>query len=145
MIKGIHHISIVVPDLEKGLKFYTDVLGFKLLGRSTADGSNVLYDQIIGLSGIEADVAMMSAGGVQVELWQYHKPRGKARDLLPCDQGYTHIALNVTDIDAEYHRLIDAGMTFNGPPVEFIPGIFAVYGKDPFGNYIEILQTGSAQ
>ena len=144
MIKGIHHISIVVPDLEKGLKFYTEVLGFELLWRSTADDRNELYNQIIGLSGIEAEVAMMSAGGVQVELWQYHKPQGKAGVLLPCDQGYTHIALDVTDIDAEYQRLIDAGMTFHGPPVEFSPGTFAVYGKDPFGNYIEILQTGSA-
>ena len=30
MIVGIHHVAIGVPDFQKGLEFYRDVLGFEV-------------------------------------------------------------------------------------------------------------------
>ena len=32
-VLGLHHIGIKTPDLEKGIKFYTEVLGFTLVNR----------------------------------------------------------------------------------------------------------------
>jgi glyoxylase I family protein len=51
----------------------------------------------------------------------------------------THFALQVDGIDAEYARLKAGGMTFVGDPVDF--GVAsAIYGRDPFGNVIELYE-----
>ena len=55
------------------------------------------------------------------------------------DHGYTHICLQVSDIASEYERLKGAGMTFNAEPVD-LGGETCAYGRDPFGNVIEILE-----
>ena len=57
----------------------------------------------------------------------------------PADHGYAHIALQVSDIHEEYGRLIEAGMTFHEPPVE-LGGSLAIYGRDPFGNIVELYE-----
>lgn len=47
--------------------------------------------------------------------------------------------LQVDGIDAQYARLKAAGMTFVGDPVDF--GVAsAIYGRDPFGNVIELYE-----
>jgi glyoxylase I family protein len=142
VIRGLHHVAVVVPDFERALAFYTDTLGFTVKWRSAVDGTNAAVDAVIGMRGITADIAMLQAGGAHVELWQYHAPEGSARHTLPCDTGYAHIALDVADIHAEYQRLVAAGMTFGGPPVDLGNGSFAIYGRDPFDNLVELYQTG---
>ena len=69
-------------------------------------------------------------------------PEGSARHTRQWDAGYAHIALDVTDIHAEYERLSAAGMKFVGPPVDLGGGSFAIYGRDPFDNLVELYQTG---
>jgi glyoxylase I family protein len=143
MIRGLHHVAVVVPDFERALAFYTQTLGFVVQWRSRVDGTNKGVDNVIGLSGVNADIAMLKAGSAHVELWQYHAPEGSSRHTQPCDAGYAHIALDVTDIQSEYQRLIAAGMRFGGPPVDLGNGSFAIYGRDPFDNLIELYQTGA--
>ena len=57
----------------------------------------------------------------------------------PSDLGYPHFALEVKDVEAEHKRLSEAGMSFVGPPVD-VGSQKAVYGRDPFGNIIELLE-----
>ena len=82
---------------------------------------------------------MLRGGNAYIELWQYTQPSPRDRTANPPDLGYPHFALEVTDIRSEHARLSANGMTFVGPPVEF-GGSAAVYGRDPFGNVIEIYQ-----
>ena len=55
-----------------------------------------------------------------------------------CDHGITHLALQVSDIEAEHQRLADAGMFFHCPPGEQIR---AIYGRDPDGNVVELMEV----
>ncbi len=142
MIKGIHHIAVGVPDFEKGLEFYTQVLGFDVEWNSAIEGNDAASDSIIGLSGVSAKVAMLKAPNINVELWEYESPTPETRSIRPCDFGYTHIALQVSDIKSEYKRLLESGMTFVGEPVDMGSGSFAIYGRDPFGNTIELYELG---
>ncbi|MFA7586200.1 MAG: VOC family protein, partial [Novosphingobium sp.] len=89
---------------------------------------------------------MLKAGNCYLELFEYAAPAPREGEPhRPCDRGYTHFALDVVDIEAEYDRLVAGGMTFAHPrPVDF-GEIQAVYGKDPDGNLIEIQQTTSDQ
>ena len=71
---------------------------------------------------------------------------GKAGDpnRPVCDQGITHICLQVTDIDAEYARLSAAGMRFHCAP-QTAPGLCrATYGRDPDGNIVELIEPDPA-
>ena len=139
MILGIHHIAIGVPDFEKGLAFYTEVLGFEQVESSSFSGPNPGVEAAIGIKEPTAKMAMLRGGNAYIELWQYESPN--PRDLVadPPDYGYPHFALQVTDIHAEHARLSEGGMTFVGPPADFGASA-AVYGRDPFGNVIEIYE-----
>lgn len=46
--------------------------------------------------------------------------------------------LAVTDIEAEYERLTAGGMEFHSEPVRVNDRVRSVYGRDPFGNVIEL-------
>ena len=99
-------------------------------------------EKIIGLKNTAAKVAMVEMGGVNIKLFEYSSPTPKPVDpeWRVCDHGYTHLCLEVDDIDAEYDRLNKAGMTFHAPPPPVYNGMRALYGRDPDGNIVEILQ-----
>lgn len=139
MIKGVHHIAIGVPDIEAGLAFYRDALGFEVDWRSDVSADNKKAGAAVGIPSFEAKMAMLKGPNICLELWQYQKPKPRDMRSDPSDLGYPHMALSVEDIDAEYDRLAAAGMTFVGPPVD-LGSQKAIYGRDPFGNIIELLE-----
>ena len=139
MIVGIHHVAFGVPDIAAALTFYVEALGFEQVQRTSFSGPNPAVENAIGLSQPSAEMAMLRGGNAYIELWQYSEPEPQDLRSRPCDFGYPHFALEVTDINAEHARLSAAGMSFVGPPVDFGESA-AVYGSDPFGNIIEIYE-----
>lgn len=139
MIVGLHHVALGVPDFERGLAFYRDTLGFEVVERSEFKRDNPRADQAIGLPDVAAKMAMLKMPNAFMELWQYTNPAPDDRRQRPCDFGYAHFALQVEGLEQEYARLVAASMEFVGPPVDF--GIAsAIYGRDPFGNVIELYE-----
>ena len=139
MIRGIHHTAISTGDLERALGFYRDLLGFEVVFEFAWPKGTDPADQITGLPGSVAKVAMLRAGNAYLEIFQYEapSPRSLDPDRPVCDHGITHFALDVRDIDAEYRRLSAAGMRFHCPPLDM--GIVkATYGRDPDGNLVEL-------
>jgi len=124
MIVGLHHVALGVPDLDDGIAFYTEHFGFEL--------------------GSAARGAMLKTSNAFVELWQYEEPAPVERCADPNDRGYVHICLQVRDIEVEHKRLTEAGMTFVGPPVDFGTSS-AIYGRDPFGNVVELYELRKAE
>lgn len=139
MILGIHHVAVGVPDFELGLKFYQEALGFEVVQRTDFQGDNPLADETIGVGKVSAHMAMLKTSNAYIELWQYTNPSPQDHRSQPNDYGYPHFALQVDDIDAEYRRLMEHGMTFHREPVNF-GDISAIYGRDPFGNVIELYE-----
>lgn len=139
MIVGLHHVAIGVRDLAAAVAFYRDAFGCETVFSSVIDGSRPDVDAVIGIDGVRADVAMLRLGMVNVELWQYASPPPADHTSPPNGLGYPHIAVAVTDIEAEHQRLEGLGMTFVGPPVD-MGRQKAVYGADPWGNVIELYE-----
>lgn len=142
MIRGIHHVAINTADLDRIARFYIDALGFEPAVDEISWRDNELIDRVIGLEHSAARSLMLKAGNCYLEIFEYTQPEPRdAQPLRPCDRGYTHFALDVTDIEEEYERLSRAGMVF----ADVRPGDFgdlkAIYGKDPDGNIIEVQQT----
>jgi catechol 2,3-dioxygenase-like lactoylglutathione lyase family enzyme len=145
MIRGIHHTAISTADIERSLRFYRDLLGFEVVYTSAWEAGTASTDRITGLKDSAARVVMLKTGNACVELFQFSSPTPKtAEPMRPvCDHGITHLALYVTDIDAEYERLKAAGMTFHCPP-QGRGAIRATYGRDPDGNVVELLEVKDA-
>jgi catechol 2,3-dioxygenase-like lactoylglutathione lyase family enzyme len=141
MIRGVHHVAISTPNLERIVAFYRDVIGAEVVYEGGWKRGSAIIDGIVGLKDSEARQAMLKLGNAYLEFFEYVSPRGDPKNPAygVNDHGYTHFCLDVQDIDAEYERLMRGGMTFNCPPPRFEGSpIRATYGRDPDGNVIEI-------
>jgi catechol 2,3-dioxygenase-like lactoylglutathione lyase family enzyme len=147
MIRGVHHTAVSTPNLERALAFYRDLLGFEVLWEFAWPAGTEVADRITGLEGSSAKAAMLRAGNIMLELFQYETPVPKpGHPVRPvCDHGITHVCLDVTDLDTEYERLQAAGMVFHCPPQELGPDVRTTYGRDPDGNVIELQEILSSK
>ena len=145
MIRGVHHVSITTPDIDRLARFYVEAFGFEEISRGGWESGNALTDAIVGLRDSAASSAFLRAGNVLIEMFEYHAPEGKPNESArPVnDAGYTHFCLDVVDIDAEVERLTGLGMTFHAPvpqATEMGGTMRAMYGRDIDGNIIELIE-----
>ena len=150
MIRTIDHINIVVADLERSVKFYTEVLGFRKTHDVYMEGEWI--EAIIGLRGVKGLVAFVEApgGGPRIELLEYRAPAGVAlpENSKANTRGLRHIAFRVDDIAAMAARLRAAGVTLFSDPVKVPAGVvkFAagdkslLYFLDPDGVILELAE-----
>jgi len=141
-ITAIHHVAIIVKDLEKSIKFYRDTLGLRLLYTSFSKGEEL--SRGVGLKDADLKIAMFKAGDTLVEVTQYVNPKGRPSDRLPCDIGEMHLAFKVKNIRKVYQELKNKGVKFNAPPniVKEGPmkGWIWTYFKDPDGAQLELVE-----
>jgi predicted enzyme related to lactoylglutathione lyase len=114
------HLSIDVPDLEAGLRFYAAVAGFQETARpfptmAILDGNNLTICLHQKPSG-------SPSSGVN------GPPRHYDRHWTP-----VHLDLHVTDFDPTLRRLIDAGGRVEQEFRDTGPRL-AAFCSDPFGN-----------
>ena len=112
MISAIDHINIVVSDLERSVKFYTEVLGLKKISGVHLEGDWI--DSIAGLKGVVADSSNIVApdGEVKIELFCFKTPKGESipANRLSNTVGIRHFAFRVDDVYASHQKLKDAGV-----------------------------------
>lgn len=148
---GIHHVAVSVPDLDAARRFYIDLLGAEEIEAIEWGAGSTAIDEIVGLKDSAARQFMVRLGNAHIEVFEYLAPRSPPQDpRRPVNLcGYTHMALQVPDIDAVYRRMIAAGIVFHSPPKHFgapgaeddpSRGMWATYGRDFFGNVFELLE-----
>ena len=145
MIRGIHHVAVSTPILDRIVQFYTEVMGAEQVFEGGWEKGSDIIDAIVGLEGSSCKQAMLKLHNAYLEFFEYQTPEPKEKDpkYPPNNHGYTHFCIDVTDIDMEYERLTKAGVKFNiAPPGNFedaeMAPVRATYGRDPDGNIIEI-------
>lgn len=146
VILGLHHASITTGNLDRLRAFYCDQFGFEAVMETAWNGGNRTADKIFGLTDTAVRMVMLRTANAFLELFEFAHPQSPARgpERPVHYQGITHICIAVTDLDAEYVRLVAAGMLFNSAPQD-VPGLCrAVYGRDPDGNLIELIEPDPA-
>lgn len=118
---GMHHVALATANFARLREFYVETLGLPVLGGFP--GENLIF---IGL------------GGSAIEL---SEEPGPVR--VPCNGGWTHLALDVADLDDAYAALVARGVPFHIPPEEYpavAPLMRIAFCTDPDGNVIELIQ-----
>lgn len=142
-IIGFHHVGIVVPDLEDGIEFYTNLLGYSVAGLSSWDSDHDAFNQIIGLERSAARYCMLRGQNSYLELFEYTQPAPMKATTSQANQlGIRHLCIAVRDVDAALERCISLGGSRIGDPVSFPSGPSVTYCRDPFGNLLEFARPG---
>ena len=120
--------SVMVDDQDKALRYYTDVLGFIKK-----------YDVPLGAHRWLTVVSPEDPDGVELVLEPDDYRLAKSFKQALVEDGVPFTSFDVKDVNAEYKRLVDAGVRFTQPPVEMGPVISAVF-DDTCGNLIQMAQ-----
>lgn len=120
------HVMAEVGDLERAVRFYEAVLGFRVVERHRYEGHRLAY--------LASD-----ASALEIELVE-----PEAATPQPRPHHGWHMAFRVSDLAAEHSRI--AGLGYRTEPItayhangRFMVDYFYVY--DPDGHQIEILQA----
>ena len=93
MIKKVHHVGIVVREMEQAMRFYRDMLGLHVHKLET------IQDQ-----GVKA--ALLTLGDSEIELLEPIVPdNGVARYLESRGEGLHHVCFQVDDVDRDLDAL----------------------------------------
>ena len=139
MILGVHHPALAVPDMDKALEFYCGVLGFEQCMEADIPSGIAPMNDAFGIANAGCKVRMVKKGNSCIELFEFADSEAGDPKRPVNREGITHFALCSDDMDADYAKLEAAGVVFNTPLFGASPSRFA-YGRDPFGNVIELLE-----
>jgi catechol 2,3-dioxygenase-like lactoylglutathione lyase family enzyme len=139
MIRGVHHLAISTPDLDRFVDHYERWFGFERCGGGGWEIGNDRVDAMVGLDGSAARYEMIRLGNLYIEVFEYGSPPGTGLRPRMCDHGITHLCLYSDDVFADFERLTALGMRFNCPPGGSA-ATRATYGRDCDGNIVELLQ-----
>jgi len=120
--------SIMVDDQAKGLRFYTEVLGFKKK-----------HDIPVGEYRWITVTSPEGPDDLELALEPNANPAGKAFQDAMFSQGIPIAAFEVADIGGEFARLTARGVAFTRPPAPAGPVTLAVFA-DTCGNLIQLYQ-----
>ena len=151
----VDHVALTVPDLDRAVAFYSDVIGGVQLYRIGPFDAAVMPRMLDGRDWTEAhinvpgaclSIAMLQVGpNLMLELFQYTEP--KTRRLEPprnCDLGGHHIAFKVADLDVAVKFLESHGVRVLAGPVALedgpCAGLRINYFLDPWGNQLELVE-----
>lgn len=111
---SLHHISLMVSDIDEALRFYVDSLGMR---RRTDRPESATRG------------AWLDVGELQVHLIEGTPPPALGQ----------HFALRTEDLDAARERLLTCGVEVSEPVV--IGDARQAFLHDPSGNHIELHET----
>ena len=94
----VHHVAVVVADLDAALGFYRDRLGLPV-------------ELVLPIESDGVTIAFLPVGESKVELVQpTDDSTGVARFLASRGEGFHHVCFEVPDLAATLDRLADAGV-----------------------------------
>ena len=123
-ITRINHVGIRVKDLAISRAFY-EKLGFEF---------------IVGPIGPEPVAIVEHPSGVNINFilnGAEESDKNMLMDIPVKHTGYTHVALEVTDITSTQRQLENLGITITEGPITIPDGATLIFIRDPDNNVIE--------
>jgi len=146
--RSFSHIGITVPDINKAVKFYKDVMGWYIIippskvkeESKTAIGKMCI--DVFGKGWEEFEVAHLSTSeGIGIEIFSFKHMDTKKPLFNPFQTGLFHFCVQDPQIELLVNEIIAHGGKQRMPIREYNPGkkpFKMVYVEDPFGIIFEI-------
>jgi catechol 2,3-dioxygenase-like lactoylglutathione lyase family enzyme len=145
-VKRVEVIGITVNDMDRSIKFYSEVLGFKKATDIELWGTE--FEQLKGIFGLRMRVVRMQLGDEYIELTDYLTGGGRSipQDTKSNDLIFQHIAIVVSDMDKAYQHLRKFNVEHVSTAPQTLPksipqaeGIKAFYFNDPDKHTLELI------
>ena len=122
-MEGMHHVGLVVSDLEKSIDFYSSNLGFRL-SKQWVNPRN------------GAHIALVQKNGLTYELIQYEQNPYEGQGA------YNHVAILVEDVDKKRTELKNKGIKLltDSPRIIMNGDAKIIFCYGPDGEMIELHQ-----
>ncbi|EEX94469.1 glyoxylase I family protein [Vibrio orientalis CIP 102891 = ATCC 33934] len=125
-LQRIHHVAIICSDYPVSKRFYTDVLGLKVLAEN--------YRQ--ERDSYKLDLALPDGG--QLELFSFPNP--PERQSRPEAQGLRHLAFTVKSVGDYVNYLVGKGIEVEPIRIDEFTGKPYTFFNDPDGLPLELYQ-----
>ena len=144
-VTEVQSIGITVADLDNEVRFFTQVLPFKEVARSEAEGRTT--DELLNLRDAQVRVVHLALGNERISLTE-HRAKGRRipADSHSYDHWFQHIAIVVSDMDRAYAHLRKLKVKHVSTTPQTLPewnpnagGIKAFYFQDPEDHVLEII------
>ncbi|MET0124084.1 MAG: VOC family protein [Pseudomonas caspiana] len=126
-LDSIHHVAIIASDYQRSKRFYSDLLGLKVLAE--------VYRQ--ARDSWKLDLALPDGG--QLELFSF--PGAPARPSYPEAQGLRHLAFSTRDLDAAVVHLQAHRVVCEPIRVDEYTGRRFTFFADPDGLPLELYES----
>jgi lactoylglutathione lyase family protein len=146
--RNFSHIGISVPDIQKAVDFYKNVMNWYVImeptlvkeEKDTAIG--IMCIDVFGEGWGEFKIAHLSTGdGIGIEIFEFPQNTKPRHEFNPYPTGVFHFSVKDPNIEELAKKIVEAGGKQRMPIREYYPGkkpYKMVYCEDPFGNIIEI-------
>jgi len=145
-VNKVEAIGITVSDMQRSVKFYSEILGFKKVSDVELYGSE--YEQLQGIFGLRMRVVRMQLGDEFIDLTDYITSGGRSipENSMSNDLIFQHIAIVVSDMDKAYLQLRNRMVMHVSTAPQTIPasnkaaaGVKAFYFHDPDMHNLELI------
>jgi catechol 2,3-dioxygenase-like lactoylglutathione lyase family enzyme len=145
-VTKVEVVGITVKEMERSLKFYTEVLGFKKISDTEYKGES--HEKLQGIFGLNMRVARLQLGDEFIELTDYLTTGGRSipEDARSNDLFFQHIAIVVSDMDKAYQQVKKYNVEHVSTSPQTLPksipaaeGIKAFYFHDPDNHNLELI------
>jgi len=145
-VKKTDAIGITVKDMNRSVKFYQDVIGFKKI--SDQEFSGTAYEKLHNVFGLNIRVVRMQLGEEFIELTDYLTTGGRSipEDQKSNDLFFQHIAIVVSDMDKAFQQLKKFNVEYVSTAPQTLPvsnvaaaGIKAFYFHDIDNHNLELI------
>ncbi|BDD08393.1 glyoxalase family protein [Fulvitalea axinellae] len=146
--RSFSHIGITVPDIEKAIEFYTEVMGWYLLmgpedvHEETESAIGKMCVDVFGTGWKKFRIAHLSTSdGVGFEMFEFAEMASERGAFDPYKPGVFHFCVQDPNIEELTKKIVEYGGKQRMPIREYYPNekpFKMVYVEDPFGNIFEI-------
>jgi catechol 2,3-dioxygenase-like lactoylglutathione lyase family enzyme len=141
MIEQMHHVSVVVDDLDAATAFFVE-LGMEVEGEASVEGPTV--DRVSGLDGVRADITMVRTpdGHGRLELTRYRSPAaiGAGPGAPANTLGLRSVMFAVDDLDDTVARLRAHGAQLVGEVAQYEDVHRLCYLRGPAGIIVALAE-----
>lgn len=143
-LQRIDHTGIVVSNLEKALRFYKEVFEIEPVFTHDSSGPEVdsaALGRMVDIEDpdLEIHFAILKIGDTNLELMEYHHPRGEILPFRSYDIGGMHLCFRVRDLEQTRRRLQSFGYDFTAEPIRLTDGPLAGHGFAYFRGHDNLL------